>query len=83
MDKYLVTPEQAREALDNYGEKYDRVIYEKERRKITGICRTYSYYLEKEGKYPARRMYGKKCGWLLSELLYWIRNQPMADLRAA
>lgn len=83
MERYKVQPEDAREMLTNYGEKYDRVIHEAERRKITGICRTYSYYLEQEGKYPARRMYGKKCGWLLSELLYWIHNQPMADLRAA
>ncbi len=86
MERYTVTPEDARKMLHYYGEKYDRLVDEHERRRITGICRSHSYNLEQVGKYPARRKMGigsKKCGWMLSELLHWIHNQPMADFLAA
>jgi len=86
IDFYNVSPEESRRMLDYYGEKYDRLVYEPERRKITGICRSHSYNLEREGKYPARRKMGigsKKCGWMLSELLHWIHSQPKAERFAA
>lgn len=86
MDIYTVTPEESRKMLDHYGEKYDRLVDDHERRKITGICRSHSYNLEREGKFPARRKVGmgsKKCGWMLSELLHWIYSQPRAERLAA
>ncbi|MBE5252216.1 helix-turn-helix transcriptional regulator [Mixta mediterraneensis] len=80
-ERYVVSPAEARHLLDHYGEKYDRLVNEHERRHITGICRTHAWSLEKTGDYPARRKVGvgnKKCGWLLSELLHWIHNQPLS-----
>ena len=46
---------------------------EKERQKITSISRSQAWKLEREGKFPPRKTIGKKsCGWLLSDLLWWI-----------
>ncbi|MFV8801748.1 helix-turn-helix transcriptional regulator [Yersinia enterocolitica] len=71
--------------LDYYGQPYDRMVDDKERRKITSISRTTAYELAQVGRYPTRRKMGvgsKKCGWLLSELLHWIHDQPQADKAA-
>ncbi|MGA8120394.1 helix-turn-helix transcriptional regulator [Rouxiella badensis] len=68
--------------LDFYGEKYDRLLDDKERARVTAVSRTTAYELELLGRYPVRRKLGvgnKKCGWLLSELLHWIHNQPYAQ----
>lgn len=55
----------------------ERVIREAECRKLTGICRTTRYMMEKEGLFPARRkLGGRSVGWLLSEILEWQRQQP-------
>lgn len=81
MANYEVTPAEARMMLDFYGEKYDRLLDDKERARVTAVSRTTAYELELLGRYPARRKLGvgnKKCGWLLSELLHWIHNQPPA-----
>lgn len=86
MDRYTISPEDSRKMLDFYGEPYDRLVYDGERRKITQICRSHAYNLEQKGQYPARRKIGigeKRCGWMLSELLHWIHSQPLASLRAA
>lgn len=80
-ERYGVSPKDARHMLDHYGEKCDRLVDEHERHHITGICRIYAWNLEKTEDYPARRKVGvgnKKCGWLLSELLHWIHNQPLS-----
>lgn len=55
----------------------ERVIREAECRKLTGICRTTRYMMEKEGLFPARRkLGGRSVGWMLSEILEWQRQQP-------
>lgn len=55
----------------------DRTIREPECHKITGLCRTTRYLMEKEGKFPARRkLGGRAVGWILSEVLEWQQSQP-------
>ncbi|EJD6378158.1 AlpA family phage regulatory protein [Providencia rettgeri] len=42
------------------------------------IARSTAFKLKKIGKFPARRKPGlgkKKCAWLLSESLFWVRNR--------
>lgn len=69
------TEEQRRQLLSGYGVPCDRIVREKERRKITAVSRTTAWELEQEGAYPPRRKIGKAgTGWLLSDLLHWIRN---------
>ena len=59
--------------LKIYGYTCDRLVREKERQKITSISRSQAWKLEREGKFPPRKTIGKKsCGWLLSDLLWWI-----------
>lgn len=76
MKKFIEpTDEQRRDVLSAYGVPFDRVVREKERRGITSVCRTLAWELEREGSYPPRRKIGKAgCGWLLSDLLHWMRN---------
>lgn len=79
--KYTVTSADSQSVLNFYGFKVDRLVDEHERKDITGIARSTAFKLEKMGKFPARRKPGlgeKKCAWLLSELLFWVRNQPYA-----
>ncbi|HCA3711981.1 TPA: AlpA family phage regulatory protein [Klebsiella pneumoniae] len=53
----------------------ERVIREAECRRLTGICRTTRYMMEKEGKFPSRRkLGGRAVGWLLSEVSAWLRS---------
>ena len=53
----------------------ERVIREAECRRLTGICRTTRYMMEKEGKFPARRkLGGRAIGWLLSEVAAWQQS---------
>lgn len=74
------TPELRRSILAEYGEQYDRLVREKERRRITSISRTTAYTLEKEGRFPARKTLGRNsCAWLLSDLLLWVRNPPAVE----
>ncbi|MBD2795488.1 AlpA family phage regulatory protein [Xenorhabdus sp. 18] len=74
------TPEERRTILMEYGEQYDRLVREKERQHITSISRTTAWCLEKEGCFPARKPLGRNsCAWLLSDLLYWVRNLPTVD----
>jgi len=59
----------------------DRVIRESECRQLTGVCRTTRYMMERDGKFPARRQLGgRSVGWVLSEVLEWVSNQPKAAL---
>ncbi|MCZ5349348.1 AlpA family phage regulatory protein [Escherichia coli] len=56
-----------------YGYTCDRLVREEERQNITSISRSQAWKLEREGKFPPRKTIGKKsCGWLLSDLLWWI-----------
>ncbi|WP_337047240.1 helix-turn-helix transcriptional regulator [Serratia liquefaciens] len=71
------TPEQRRTILAEYGEPTDRNAKEPERGRITGISRSTAWQYERDGLFPARRHLGRKtCAWLLSDLLWWIRNPP-------
>lgn len=81
MDKFIPpTAEERLALLNGYGESYDRLIREKERQHITSISRTTAYTLEKEERFPARKMLGRNsCVWLLSDLLFWINNPPKVD----
>ena len=72
----IPTPEQRQQILHVYGEKGDRQVREKERQYITSISRSTAWKLEKAGKFPQRKSLGaKSCGWLLSDLLYWINER--------
>ncbi|ENE22205.1 prophage CP4-57 regulatory family protein [Escherichia coli P0304799.3] len=54
----------------------DRLVREKERKETTSISRSQAWKLEREGKFPPRKTIGKKsCGWLLSDLLWWITER--------
>lgn len=58
----------------------DRTIREPECRKITGLCRTTRYLMEKEGTFPARRQLGGRAvGWLLSEVTAWQHSRRKAS----
>ena len=70
------TADQRLQALQNYGEPSDRLVREKERQYITSISRSTAWKLEQIGKFPRRKPLGaKSCGWLLSDLLYWINER--------
>lgn len=59
----------------------DRVIREGECRQLTGVCRTTRYMMEREGRFPARRQLGgRSIGWVLSEVVEWLNQQPKATL---
>ncbi|MGQ3663194.1 helix-turn-helix transcriptional regulator [Citrobacter braakii] len=76
MKKFIEpTDEQRRNVLTAYGVPFDRIIREKERRQITTISRTTAWELEQEDAYPQRLKIGKAgAGWLLSDLLHWMRT---------
>lgn len=78
---YSITPEQHQAILIKYSLPYDRLVRERERDKITTIARSKTWELEKQGKFPARRLLGKNsCAWSLVELLHWIENPPTVDV---
>ncbi len=81
MDKFISPTADERVALLNgYSEPCDRLIREKERQHITSISRTTAYTLEKNERFPSRKMLGRNsCAWLLSDLLFWIHNPPKVD----
>ena len=57
----------------------DRIALEPERKSITGVGRSKWYELEAAGLAPARRsIVGNRTGWLLSELVEWVRARPLA-----
>ncbi len=56
----------------------DAFIRKPEVRKITGLSDTTIWRLEKERKFPQRRrLSSSACGWLLSEVLDWIKTRPV------
>lgn len=70
------TPEERLKILRSYGEQGERLVRERERQIITSISRSTAWKLEKAGKFPQRKSFGaKSCGWLLSDLLYWINER--------
>jgi prophage regulatory protein len=57
----------------------DRIVHEKERRHITGVGLTKWREMERAGTVPPRReASGRTTGWLLSELVAWVKARPLA-----
>ena len=62
----------------------ERMVRERERREITGLCRTTTYELEKRGTATRRvELTGGRVGWRHSELEAWIKNRrPVGEPRS-
>ncbi|EEW1824979.1 TPA: AlpA family phage regulatory protein [Escherichia coli] len=74
------TPEQRRALLEEYGFEFDRRIREKECQEITSLSRSTRFKMENEGRFPLRCHFGRNsCAWLLSDVLWWVRNPPAVD----
>ncbi|ECI6921339.1 AlpA family phage regulatory protein [Salmonella enterica subsp. enterica] len=72
--------EQRRYVLDAYGFKYDRRIREDECSEITSLSRSTRWKMEQEGRFPPRCHFGRNsCAWLLSDVLWWVRNPPAVE----
>ena len=57
----------------------DSIILEAERKRRTGISRTTAWRLEKEDKFPKRRIVSAGLvGWLESEINDWVTNRQVA-----
>lgn len=60
-----------------------RLVLEVERQHITGVPRSTWREMEHKGLTPVRRQVsGKRTGWLLSDLLEWVRSRPVASMPA-
>ncbi|MBO1270843.1 AlpA family phage regulatory protein [Shewanella sp. 4t3-1-2LB] len=58
----------------------DRFVREAERKAITSVSRTTAWSLERQGLFPRRRKLhanSTAVGWLLSELVAWVRNREI------
>lgn len=70
-------PEQRRTLLEEYGFKFDRRIREEECSEITSLSRSSRWKMEQQGRFPPRCHFGRNsCAWLLSDVLWWVRNPP-------
>ncbi|HAW1738428.1 TPA: AlpA family phage regulatory protein [Escherichia coli] len=71
------TPEQRRAILAEYGFEYEKQIREEQCKEMTSLSRSSRWGLEQRGAFPSRRHLGRNsCAWLLSDVLWWIRNPP-------
>lgn len=58
----------------------DEIVRKPKVKKLTGLSDTTIWRLEKARKFPRRRrLSSSACGWLLSEVLAWIRSRPNAE----
>ncbi|CAI2533116.1 helix-turn-helix transcriptional regulator [Serratia liquefaciens] len=74
------SPVQRRTILGEYGFVTDKRIRETECQDMTSLSRSTRYTMEKEGRFPERCHFGRNsCAWLLSDLLWWVRNPPKVD----
>jgi prophage regulatory protein len=71
--------------MSNAGSMHDleavleRMVRKQERRILTGVGPTRWREMELEGAAPRRRILGpRSVGWMLSELLAWIKSRPIA-----
>lgn len=70
-------PDQRRTLLEEYGFKFDRRIREEECSEITSLSRSSRWKMEQQGRFPPRCHFGRNsCAWLLSDVLWWVRNPP-------
>jgi prophage regulatory protein len=64
------------EKVDAAVAQEDRIIRERECRRITGLSRSTRWRLERVGKFPRRRQISPGCsGWLLSEVRGWVASR--------
>ncbi|MGL4926554.1 MAG: helix-turn-helix transcriptional regulator [Plesiomonas shigelloides] len=74
------TPEQRRNILEEYGFKFDRRIREDECIEITSLSRSSRWKMEGKNLFPKRCHFGSNsCAWLLSDVLWWLRNPPVVE----
>lgn len=74
------TPDQRRTLLEEYGFKYDKRIREDECGDITSLSRSTRWKMEQQSRFPARCHFGRNsCAWLLSDVLWWVRNPPVVE----
>ncbi len=58
----------------------DEIVRKPQVKKITGLSDTTIWRLEKANKFPKRRrLSSTACGWLLSEVLDWVRSRPEVE----
>ena len=56
--------------------KFNRVLSFKEVRQLTGLSRSTVWKLERESKFPRRRLLTtNRVGWIESEVLTWINER--------
>ncbi|EIL1428045.1 AlpA family phage regulatory protein [Escherichia coli] len=61
---------------------FDRLVYERECKALTGLCRMTRWRMEKAGTFPTpRKPDGTRNAWMLSELIAWMRIRPQAEHR--
>ncbi len=71
------TPEQRRTILSEYGIECDQRIREEKCKEMTTLSRSRRWELERQGSFPHRQHLGRNsCTWLLSDVLWWVRNPP-------
>lgn len=71
------TPEQRRVILEEYGFECEERIREEKCKKMTSLSRSRRWELERIGGFPLRSHLGRNsCTWLLSDVLWWVRNPP-------
>ncbi|EMG7889495.1 AlpA family phage regulatory protein [Enterobacter hormaechei] len=71
------TPEQRRTILSEYGFECDQRIREDKCKEMTTLSRSRRWELEHKGAFPLRKHLGRNsCTWLLSDVLWWVRNPP-------
>lgn len=71
------TPEQRRTILSEYGFECDQRIREDKCKEMTTLSRSRRWELEHKGAFPLRQHLGRNsCTWLLSDVLWWVRNPP-------
>lgn len=72
------TPEQRRAILAEYGFEYDARIREQTCKQMTSLSRSRRWELEQICAFPPRHSLGRcSCTWLLSDVLWWLRNPPV------
>lgn len=78
------TAQQRRSILIEYGIQYDRLNRNRNRNRecavITSPSRSTRSTMENKGRFPSRCHFGRNsCAWLLSDVLWWVRNPPAVD----
>ena len=81
MKKFIYpTPAQRIQILKDNNEPYDRRIREGECGDRSGLSRSRRWQLEQKGAFPARAPLGRNSvSWLLSDVLWWVRNPPTVE----